>query len=81
MIFIDKNFIAIALDFPAHTENQLSEDQQEHNEKMAEIYNKNGSFPLIIVLDSDGIEIGTIKGYLREGSDKFLNKLTSIIEK
>jgi hypothetical protein len=48
---------------------------------MADIYNKNGSFPLIIVLDSDGIEIGAIKGYLREGSDKFLNKLTSIIEK
>jgi thioredoxin-related protein len=77
----EKHFVPVALDFPAHSENLLSEDQQKYNEEKAEIYNKDGSFPLILILDSDGSELGKIKGYSREGSVKYLSKLKSILDK
>lgn len=76
-----KNFIGVAFDFPAQSENLLPEEQQKYNEAKAEIYNKDGSFPLILLLDSEGNELGKIKGYAREGTDKYLSKLKSILDK
>ncbi len=76
----EKEFISVALDFPAHRENLLTEDQQKYNEAKADIYNKDGSFPLILIMDSNGSELGKIKGYSREGSEKYLNKLNSILD-
>ena len=77
----DKNLVTVAFDFPAQSKNLLSEEQQKYNEEKAEIYNKDGSFPLILILDSNDDELGKIKGYSREGSEKYLNKLKSILDK
>jgi len=77
----DKNSIGVAFDFPAQSKNLLPEEQQKYNEAKAEIYNKDGSFPLILLLDREGNELGKINGYAREGKDKYLSKLKSILDK
>ncbi len=78
--FVEQNLIPVVFDFPAHSKNLLPEDQQKYNEGKAEIYNKDGSFPLILILNIDGSEAGKIKGYSREGSEKYMNKLKSILD-
>jgi thioredoxin-related protein len=45
-------------DFPRKKANQLAEDQKTKNAQLAEKYNKNGYFPLVLVLDPNGNILG-----------------------
>jgi thioredoxin-related protein len=54
----DKSWIIYKADFPKKKANQLSPDMIENNNKLAEKYNKNGSFPLVVLLDKKGKVIG-----------------------
>jgi thioredoxin-related protein len=54
----DKNWVIYRADFPNKRKNQLARDMVESNNKLAEKYNKNGIFPLVMLLDSKGKVIG-----------------------
>jgi thioredoxin-related protein len=54
----EKNWVIYKADFPKKKANQLSPELTESNNKLAEKYNKNGSFPLVILLDKTGKVIG-----------------------
>ena len=54
----DKNWVIYKADFPKKKANQLSPELVESNNKLAEKYNKNGSFPLVVLLDKKGKVIG-----------------------
>ncbi|MDL5513348.1 thioredoxin family protein [Arenibacter sp. M-2] len=45
-------------DFPRKKANQLPEDQKIKNAQLAEKYNKNGYFPLVLLLDPNGNILG-----------------------
>lgn len=45
-------------DFPRKKANQLPEEQKTKNAQLAEKYNKNGYFPLVLVLDASGNILG-----------------------
>ena len=45
-------------DFPRKNKNALSPEQQEKNNKLAEVYNSNGYFPFVVVLDKSGKVLG-----------------------
>ena len=49
-----EHFVLIRADFPKKKGNALSKEQQERNDKLAEIYNQQGLFPLVLVLDKNG---------------------------
>lgn len=53
------NFILLKADFPRKKANKLTDEQQEKNNKLAEKYNKQGYFPLVVVLDKNGKVLGT----------------------
>ncbi len=55
----DEHFVLFRADFPKRKANKLSEEQQEENNRLAEIYNKQGLFPLVAVLDKNGKVLGT----------------------
>lgn len=55
-------WILVKADFPNKKANQLSEAQTAHNKKLAEKYNKDGNFPLVILLNKDGKTLGVV-GY------------------
>lgn len=48
------HFVMLRADFPKRKKNALSKEQQEHNNQLAETYNKQGMFPLIVILDKTG---------------------------
>lgn len=58
MQYAKNNWVLLKLDFPKRKKNKLSEQQQEHNDNLAEKYNKNGYFPLVLVLDRYGNVLG-----------------------
>lgn len=54
----DKYWILYKADFPKKKANQLTTELTESNRKIAEKYNKGGSFPLVVLLDKTGKVIG-----------------------
>ena len=75
--FAKDKLVLLRADFPRLKKNQLPEDQKLKNEKLAELYNKNGVFPLTVLIDQDGNVLKEWEGYqpdipkfLKEISDK-----------
>lgn len=54
----EKNWVTYKADFPKKKANILAPELTEANKKLAEKYNKNGSFPLVVLLDPSGKVIG-----------------------
>ena len=48
------HFVMLKADFPKKKKNALDAKQQEQNNSLAEVYNQNGYFPFVVVLDSNG---------------------------
>ncbi|MEA1787437.1 thioredoxin family protein [Arenibacter sp. GZD96] len=53
-----KNYIMVQADFPRKKQNALPEEQVKANAQLAETYNKNGIFPFVVILDSQGKVLG-----------------------
>jgi thioredoxin-related protein len=53
------HFILLRADFPKKKANALPKEQQVQNDKLAELYNKQGLFPLVVVLNKNGKVLGT----------------------
>jgi thioredoxin-related protein len=54
----EKYWVIYKADFPKKKANQLTPEMTQNNKNLAEKYNKNGSFPLVILLDKTGKVIG-----------------------
>jgi len=52
------NFILYKADFPRKKANKLSGAFARQNEKLAEKYNSQGHFPLVVILDEEGNILG-----------------------
>jgi thioredoxin-related protein len=72
----DKNWIIYKADFPKKKANQLSPDLTESNNKLAEKYNKSGSFPLVVLLDKKGKVIG-ITGFKNVSAPDYIKLIHS----
>lgn len=57
--FSHDHFVLVRADFPKKKANVLPKEQQDKNDKLAETYNKQGLFPLVLVLDKKGKVLGT----------------------
>ncbi len=67
------NYVMLQADFPRKKKNALSETQSKANAKLAETYNQEGMFPLVVILDKKGNVLGktsykktTPKDYIEE---------------
>ena len=70
------NFVLLSADFPRKKKNKLTKEQQEKNNQLAEIYNKNGFFPFVVVLDSNAKILGAT-GYKKVTPKEYIKILTS----
>ncbi len=70
------HFVMLLADFPKKKGNALSSEQQEKNNKLAEIYNKNGFFPFVVILDKEGKVLGQT-GYKKMTPDEYIKHLES----
>ncbi|WP_405572113.1 thioredoxin family protein [Winogradskyella sp. Asnod2-B02-A] len=72
----EDKFIMLQADFPRRKNNKLSTEQQEHNNQLAEKYNKNGYFPFVVVLNAEGNQLGSL-GYEKTTPTKYFEKIVS----
>ncbi len=79
-IFSDKNYILYRADFPKKKVNQLPEELRNQNLALAEKYNQEGNYPLVLVLDAKGKVLG-ILGYLNLEASEYIEKLKSLDKK
>lgn len=71
------HFVMLQVDFPRRKANKLTEAMQTQNNNLAELYNKHGYFPLVVVLDSKGKVLGKI-GYEQLSPKAYYNKLITL---
>lgn len=69
-------FIMLKADFPRKKQNKLSEEQQVHNNSLAETYNTYGYFPYVVVIDAQGNVLGSL-GYEKSTPENYFNKLSA----
>ncbi len=74
--YSNAHYVLLKADFPRRKKNALSKEQQEQNNRLAEKYNQNGYFPLVVVLDKDGNVLGET-GYRKTTPQDFINLLNS----
>lgn len=76
----DQNLVLVNADFPRKKKNMGSPDQVKRNEGLAEIYNKEGSFPLTLLLNSDGKVIKTWHGKPETTPEQWSQEIKAICE-
>ncbi|WP_273568961.1 thioredoxin family protein [Maribacter halichondriae] len=70
------HFVMVQADFPRKKKNDLSEEQQAANKKLAEQYNKRGIFPFVVVMDKEGNVLGETS-YQKATPEEYIKLLTS----
>jgi thioredoxin-related protein len=61
--FAETKLILVRADFPRSKKNKLSPELTKHNENLAEKYNKEGKFPLTVLINSEGNVVKSWDGY------------------
>jgi thioredoxin-related protein len=70
------HFIMLKADFPRKKKNALPKEQEEANARLAEKYNEQGIFPLVVVLDENGKVLGKT-GYKKVPPEEYITLLES----
>ena len=76
-LFAKDHYVMLKADFPKRKKNTLPEAQQNHNNALAEKYNKRGIFPFVVVLDKDGKVLGET-GYIKSSPSEYIAHLEKI---
>ena len=70
------HFVMLKADFPRKSKNALDKVQQKKNNKLAETYNPEGYFPLVVVLNEEGKILGKT-GYKHVSPQDYIKTLNS----
>lgn len=77
--YAKNNYVMLKADFPRRKQNALPDSQAKANAKLAETYNKNGVFPIVVVLDHKGNVLGET-GYKKTTPKAYIEELNGFIK-
>ena len=77
--YASEHYVMLRADFPRKKKNSLPEKQTAANAKLAETYNKNGIFPLVVILDAKGNVLGQTS-YKKTTPEAYIKELDSFIK-
>lgn len=77
--FAESNLVLINADFPRLKKNKSSKDLQKKNDKLAETYNSQGSFPMTLLLDAKGKVIKSWEGFPNLTAEQFTGQLIGFV--
>ena len=75
-----EDWIVVRADFPRKKANELSKEQTEHNRKLAEKFNLEGSFPLVVILDKNGKVLGKM-GFKNVSPEEYIKMIHAFEKK
>ncbi len=76
--YASEYYIMLQADFPRKKKNKLSPIKQSKNNKLAEAYNEDGIFPLVVVLDAQGKTLGKTS-YLKSTPSQYIAHINSFL--
>lgn len=76
----EKKWVIYKADFPKKKVNQLAPELAVANQKLAEKYNRGGSFPLVVLLDKTGKVLG-ITGFKNVPATDYIELIHSLEKK
>ena len=74
------NLVLVNADFPRLKKHELSKDQQTKNDQLADTYNKDGIFPLTVLLTSDGKVLKKWEGLPPISPDEFTKQVKATVD-
>jgi thioredoxin-related protein len=74
------NLVLVNADFPRLKKHELSKDQQTKNDQLADTYNKDGIFPLTVLLTSDGKVLKKWEGLPPISPDEFTKQVKETVD-
>ncbi len=78
--YATSNLVLVNADFPRLKKNQLTKIQQHKNDAMADHYNKNGVFPLTVLLNADGKVLQKWEGVPEKSAAAFVEEIKTIAD-
>jgi thiol-disulfide isomerase/thioredoxin len=75
------NLVLVNADFPRKKKNIGSPEVVKQNDMLAETYNKNGSFPLTLLLNAEGKVLKSWQGKPEESLTEWIAEVKSICDK
>ena len=75
-----KDWVLIKANFPRKKANELPKKQTEHNRKLADKYNIEGSFPLVVILDKNGKLLGKM-GFKNVSPEEYIKMIHALEKK
>ena len=76
--YASKNLVLVRADFPRQKKNQLPAEQEKENEKLADKYNSNGTFPLTLLVDENGKVLKKWEGFPNESAAVFVSEINAV---
>jgi thioredoxin-related protein len=78
--FAEKNLILVELDYPPFVKKKVPAAVQKENEALRDEYKVEG-YPTVVVLDSNGKELGRLEGYEGDNVKAYIKRLEEILAK
>jgi len=75
--YASDHLVLVRADFPRQKKNQLSKEQTQKNEALADKYNPEGKFPYTILVDEHGKVVKDWDGFPNESPENFVNQIAS----
>lgn len=75
-----KDWVLVKANFPRKKASELSKEQTEHNRKLADKYNIEGSFPLVVILDKNGKLLGKM-GFKNVSPEEYIKMIHALEKK
>ena len=78
--YSNEHLILVNADFPRLKKHSLSPDQQKKNDQLADSYNKEGKFPLTLLLTADGKILKTWDGLPPVSAAEFTTQVKAVVD-
>ena len=78
--YSNEHLVLLNADFPRLKKHSLSSDQQKKNDQLADTYNKEGRFPLTLLLTADGKILKTWDGLPAVSAAGFTSQVKATID-
>ena len=75
--YASDHLVMVRADFPRQKKNQLSKEQTQKNEALADKYNPDGKFPYTILVDELGKVVKDWDGFPNESPENFVNQIAN----
>ncbi|MEZ4809307.1 MAG: thioredoxin family protein [Allomuricauda sp.] len=78
--YATSHYVLYNADFPRKKNNQLSPEKTNANKSLAEKYNPNGHFPLVVVMDKQQTVLGTAGFSAKSSPEEYIALLNSFVQ-